>query len=173
MRDCGAEAEGVVYADPSAALAIARRRGAGKLRHINVSCFWVLEKQVTNQWQLRKVLGTENAADLMTKNLARQSIHKYILQINQHRVERRQHLVDPRGIHRLFGPTGPHGLQAMMYIQATRAHTKHDILADGIRHPRPASKLVCGAYCSCRFLLQYTATSAPHRSTTRPMTPRL
>ena len=37
LRDFGADSSGVVYADSSAALAIAKRKGAGKLRHINVN----------------------------------------------------------------------------------------------------------------------------------------
>ena len=37
MRDFGVEKNGVIYADSSAALAIAKRKGAGKLRHINVN----------------------------------------------------------------------------------------------------------------------------------------
>ena len=37
MSDFGVESNGVVYADSSAALAIANRKGAGKFRHINIS----------------------------------------------------------------------------------------------------------------------------------------
>ena len=36
LADLGCETSGVIYADSSAALAIAKRKGAGKLRHINV-----------------------------------------------------------------------------------------------------------------------------------------
>ena len=71
MRDWGVESSGVVYADSSAALAIANRKGAGKLRHINVSALWIQEKQDLHQLEMRKILGTENPADLMTKYLAR------------------------------------------------------------------------------------------------------
>ena len=42
--DCG----GVVYADSSAALAIAKRKGAGKLRHININCLWIQENKIPN-----------------------------------------------------------------------------------------------------------------------------
>ena len=85
MRDFGVEKGGVIYADSSAALAIAKRKGAGKLRHINISCFWIQERQGTKELELRKVLGTENPADLMTKHLARQSLDKCMRQLNQHR----------------------------------------------------------------------------------------
>ena len=71
MKDWGVESSGVVYADSSAALAIANRRGAGKLRHVNISALWIQEKQDLHQLEMRKILGTENPADLMTKYLAR------------------------------------------------------------------------------------------------------
>ena len=85
MRDFGVEKSGIIYADSSAALAIAKRKGAGKLRHINISCLWIQERQGSKELELRKVLGTENPADLMTKHLARQSLDKCMRQLNQHR----------------------------------------------------------------------------------------
>ena len=45
MRDWGRERCGIVYADSSEALAIAKRKGSGKRRHINVSALWDPEKQ--------------------------------------------------------------------------------------------------------------------------------
>ena len=74
MRDFGVEKSCVVFADSSAALAIAKRKGAGKLRHINISCLWIQERADSKQLELRKVLGTENPADMMTKHLARQPL---------------------------------------------------------------------------------------------------
>ena len=59
LRDFGRSSEGVVYADSSAALAIARRKGADKMRHINVNSLWIQERQNENDLELRKVLGTE------------------------------------------------------------------------------------------------------------------
>ena len=81
MRDFGVEKGEVIYADSSAALAIAKRKGAGKLRHINTSCLWIQERQGSKELELRKVLGTENPADLMTKHLARQSLDKCMRQL--------------------------------------------------------------------------------------------
>ena len=85
LRDFGVEREGVVYVDSSAALAIARRNGAGKMRHINVNSLRIQERQNEKDLELGKVLGTANPADLMTKHLARQSLDKCMLQLNQHR----------------------------------------------------------------------------------------
>ena len=71
LRDFGRSSEGVVYADSSAALAIARRKGAGKMRHINVNSLWIQARQNETDLELRKVLGIGNSADLLTKHLAR------------------------------------------------------------------------------------------------------
>ena len=55
LKDIGVESRGDVYADSSDALAIAKRKGAGKLRHINISCLWIQERLDTKQLKLRNV----------------------------------------------------------------------------------------------------------------------
>ena len=45
LRDSGVVSDGVVYADSSAALAMSRRKGAGKMRHINVNSLWIQARQ--------------------------------------------------------------------------------------------------------------------------------
>ena len=89
LRDLGVETKGVIYADSSAALAIAKRKGAGKLRHINVSSLWIQERQDKNDLEYRKVLGTENPADLMTKHLLREPLDNCMKQLNQWRMSGR------------------------------------------------------------------------------------
>ena len=83
MRDWGLEASVTLYADSSAALAIAKRKGAGKLRHINVSALWIQDIQDREGAEYTKILGTENPADLMTKYLARDKIDKHLSTIGQ------------------------------------------------------------------------------------------
>jgi len=85
LRDLGVETSGVIYADSSAAVAIAKRKGAGKLRHINVSSLWVQERQDRKDLDYRKVLGTDNPADMMTKHLLREPLDKCMGQLNQWR----------------------------------------------------------------------------------------
>ena len=70
-HDWGHKKSATLYADSSAALAIAKRNGAGKLRHINVSALWIQDIQDREGAQYMKILCTENPADLMTKYLAR------------------------------------------------------------------------------------------------------
>ena len=57
LRDLGVASEGVVYADSAAALAIARRKGAGKMRHINVNSPWIQEGQNEKDLEFRKCWG--------------------------------------------------------------------------------------------------------------------
>ena len=85
MKDRGVESSGVVNADSSAALAIANRRGAGKLRHVNISALWIQEKQDLHQLEMRKILGTENPADLMTKHLTRSVMDTHFGFLSQRR----------------------------------------------------------------------------------------
>ena len=58
-----------VHSDATAAIGIARRRGLGKLRHLDVEDLWVQEAIRTGKVELVKVLGTHNPADLFTKYL--------------------------------------------------------------------------------------------------------
>ena len=67
IQDLGRSMKGVVYADSSAALAIADRKGSGKLRHINIRVLWIQEKERRGEVELRKLNGAVNPADLMTK----------------------------------------------------------------------------------------------------------
>ena len=65
--DWGQKIKGIVYADSSAALAIADRKGSGKLRHINIRMLWIQEKERKEEVETRKISGEANPADLMTK----------------------------------------------------------------------------------------------------------
>ena len=83
MRDFGVESEGVVYAGSSAELAIAKRKGAGKLRHINVSALWIQDIQDREGAQYLKVPGTESPADMMTTYLVREKMDACMQAIGQ------------------------------------------------------------------------------------------
>ena len=76
------ELEGEVLVDSSAALGVVGRKGAGKLRHVRVGQLWVQEKAESGELRYRKVKGTDNPADLMTKTLSGMEIKKYMEKIN-------------------------------------------------------------------------------------------
>ena len=70
VKDLGYDIKGVVYADSSAALAVANRKGSGKLRHINIRMLWIQEQERKALIETKKVRGEVNPADLMTKYMA-------------------------------------------------------------------------------------------------------
>ena len=72
-----------MLADSTAALAIADRKGSGKLRHINISLLWIQEKESKAELNFEKMLGTENPSDMMTNNLDALKISKFTEMLRQ------------------------------------------------------------------------------------------
>lgn len=56
-----------VNTDSSAALGICKRRGLGKVRHIDVAELWIQEKVSMGKIEVHKISGKLNAADGLTK----------------------------------------------------------------------------------------------------------
>ena len=65
-----------VWADSSAALAIVKRSGAGKLRHINISLLWVQDQEKLKKLVYEKVPGQANPADLFTKGVGGEKLQQ-------------------------------------------------------------------------------------------------
>ena len=70
-RDLGITYHIKMWSDATAAIGIARRRGMGKIRHLDVMDLWVQEKFTSKAASIDKVLGTENPADILTKYVER------------------------------------------------------------------------------------------------------
>ena len=68
----------LTYTDSSEAKGMVNRRGLGKTRHINTNYLWVQERVRNGDLELRKVLGSENPADLLTKHLSAPDMLKYM-----------------------------------------------------------------------------------------------
>ena len=76
LRDLNCDLPVRVWTDSSAALGICSRSGLGKLRHLETHTLWVQEKVKSKAFELRKVRGEVNPADLFTKHLpSRDKIH--------------------------------------------------------------------------------------------------
>ena len=68
-----------MWTDSSAAIGICNRQGLGKLRHLDTHTLWIQQAVRTGRVDLRKVLGEENPADLLTKHsLSRQRLAKLV-----------------------------------------------------------------------------------------------
>jgi hypothetical protein len=88
-KDLGFHYEVRVHSDATAAIGIARRRGLGKIRHLDCSDLWIQEKLRNKQISLHKVLGTDNPADAFTKHVDRAILTKAMSTIGLRKAEGR------------------------------------------------------------------------------------
>ena len=77
-RDLGMKLEGELYTDSSAALGISQRAGIGKVRHLRTQGLWVQEARITGRLQYKKILGTKNPADVLTKHVPRDLLDRHL-----------------------------------------------------------------------------------------------
>ena len=82
-EDWGLSMQGRVYVDSSAAIAIAGRKGNGKLRHVRVGSLWIQEKLEEEELKMEKVQSEWNPADLLTKGLGREKIQRFVKMASQ------------------------------------------------------------------------------------------
>ena len=78
LADLGITAKIIIYTDSSAARGIIHRAGLGKLRHLETGYLWLQAAVKAKRLQVRKVLGSENLADLFTKHLAATDMCKHL-----------------------------------------------------------------------------------------------
>jgi hypothetical protein len=76
-QDLGMVLGGEVFTDSSAALGITHRAGIGKVRHLRTQGLWVQEVRITNRLTYKKVLGTKNPADVLTKHVPAELLGKH------------------------------------------------------------------------------------------------
>ena len=69
--------------DASAALAIASRRGLGKVRHIEVAQLWLQQHVSDKRIETTKIPGEENLADALTKHVPREKIDFHMSRTGQ------------------------------------------------------------------------------------------
>ena len=77
-RDLDYQPTITLYTDAIAAIGIARRRGIGRIRHLDTEDLWIHEKCRTNEIDLQKIDGKNNPADLFTKHLGRSDMQTHL-----------------------------------------------------------------------------------------------
>ena len=53
------------------------------MRHINIALLWIQERVEQKEFEVEKVAGTSNPADMMTKHLGRSKLQTYMRKIGQ------------------------------------------------------------------------------------------
>ena len=94
LRDLGSTARICVMTDSSAAKGMASRKGLGKVRHVEVNQLWVQQKVGSGEIELKKVEGTSNLADALTKYVEQVGISKHLEGTHQ-RLEAGRHQIMP------------------------------------------------------------------------------
>ena len=68
LKDLGLSIPLRIWTDSSAAIGVCSRQGLGKLRHLDTHTLWVQQAVRSKRLVIKKVLGEENPADLLTKH---------------------------------------------------------------------------------------------------------
>ena len=92
LRDFNVEVNITVKSDATAAIAIASRRGLGKVRHIEVCQLWLQQKVKEGVISIVKVGTHENVADALTKYVSRENMNAHLLNTNQSALTGRHNL---------------------------------------------------------------------------------
>ena len=83
LRDFEINVKLTLKSDASAAIAIASRRGLGKVRHIEVCQLWLQEKVRSGEVKVVKVGTDENVADSLTKYVSSEILKKHMRETRQ------------------------------------------------------------------------------------------
>ena len=101
FQDLGITAKARLHVDASAAIGIVQRQGVGKVRHLDVHTLWLQERQARKHFELLKIKGTKNPADLFTKGLCEESmlhhLHFMGLEYREGRAEKANKLMAVSG----------------------------------------------------------------------------
>ena len=81
-RDLGISMRATVHSDASAALSIIQRQGTGKLRHVSTQFLWIQEKTRNDAFDVAKIPGEENPADVLTKNVSADIMMRHLDSMN-------------------------------------------------------------------------------------------
>ena len=82
LKDAGWQIDVHLHSDAIAAIGIARRKGLGKIRHLDTTDLWIQDKIRSKKMKLSKVLGTENVADVMTKFVDKKTMDAALSRMN-------------------------------------------------------------------------------------------
>ena len=80
-RDGGVSLPLRVWTDSSAAMGTAGRQGLGKMRHLDCHTLWLQQRLRRKDFELRKVLGDKNPADIFTKHLESASKLNHLVEL--------------------------------------------------------------------------------------------
>ena len=88
LNDLGVEVNVEIAIDSSSAKSFASRRGLGKQRHVQTRYLWLQERIALKHLTVKKIKGTENESDILTKAVAAPTMQKHMTSMGYVDVER-------------------------------------------------------------------------------------
>ena len=79
--DLGIPVKIKILTDAAAAVGICRRRGLGKIRHLATADLWVQDRLKKRDFELVRIAGVDNPADILTKHVAKAILQKHMLNL--------------------------------------------------------------------------------------------
>jgi hypothetical protein len=76
--DLSVDVEKTIHTDSSAAKGICERKGVGKIRHLAVSSLWIQDRIRSGDIALRKIAGTLNPSDVLTKHVEGHRVRQHL-----------------------------------------------------------------------------------------------
>ena len=84
MREFDIQVDLVVKSDAVAAIGIVRRQGLGRVRHLAVADLWVQQKSLKAEVAYKKLEGTKNTSDMLTKVVDKEVTSRHMETLGLH-----------------------------------------------------------------------------------------
>ena len=81
-KDLGVVVDLSIFTDATAAIGSVRKRGLGRIRHLDATDVWVQEQVRNKELDVHTIDGADNMADLLAKNLDRPVMANHLTNIN-------------------------------------------------------------------------------------------
>ena len=81
MEEFGITCKLVIKSDAIAAIGIVKRQGLGRIRHLAVADLWIQQRAKEGSVQFKKLPGTENTSDIMTKPVEAEVLDKHMKEL--------------------------------------------------------------------------------------------
>ena len=78
FKDLGVDVEVQINTDSSTGKSVASRRGAGKIRHLDIRELCIQERVARGDIMIEKVRGEDNVADGLTKHVDKQKMDQFM-----------------------------------------------------------------------------------------------
>ena len=89
MKDAGWKIDVRLHSDATAAIRISRRKGLGKIMHLDCTDVWIQDKICSKKMTTSEALGTDNMADLLNKYVGNKAMGAPLARIHVVRRSRR------------------------------------------------------------------------------------